>query len=161
MARLMACSISCTWESDYAHSLGNITIADSANLWWKPQTPEQGALWKSTVIPSDKFFREVTENPVPIDLRALKALKRSPMTLDVYVWLSYRLSFLKGNTAIPWAALQLQFGADYPATPQGRRNFKKGFLQALAKVHLVYPQARLDTDTYNIVLKPSRLHILR
>ncbi|WP_374834485.1 replication protein RepA [Paenochrobactrum pullorum] len=161
MARLMACSISCTWENDYALSLENITIADSANLWWKPQTPDQGALWESTITLSDKFFREVTENPIPIDLRALKALKRSPMALDVYVWLSYRLSFLRTKTSIPWAVLQLQFGADYPATPQGRRNFKKKFLQALVKVHLVYPQARIDTDTYNLILKPSRIHIFR
>ncbi|RBO88775.1 replication protein RepA [Pseudochrobactrum asaccharolyticum] len=161
MARLMACSISCTWESDYALSLENITIADSANLWWKPQTPDQSALWESTVTLSDKFFREVTENPIPIDLRALKALKRSPMALDVYVWLSYRLSFLRTKTSIPWAALQLQFGADYPLTLQGRRDFKKKFLQALAKVRLVYPEARLDADTYDLTLKPSRLHILR
>ena len=101
------------------------------------------------------------ENPVPIDLRALKALRRSPMALDIYVWLAYRMSFLKGNTAIPWVALQRQFGADYATTPQGRRDFKKRFLQALAKVHLVYPQARLEPDTYNLILKPSRIHITR
>ncbi|WP_199224769.1 replication protein RepA [Falsochrobactrum shanghaiense] len=50
----------------------NISIADSANLWWKPKSPEQGALWESTVTLSEKFFREVTENPIPIDLRALR-----------------------------------------------------------------------------------------
>lgn len=161
VTRLMACSISCTWESEHALSLENVSIADSANLWWKPKSPEQGALWESTVTLSERFFREVTENPIPIDLRALKALKRSPMALDVYVWLVYRMSFLKGNTSVPWAALQLQFGADYPITPQGRRDFKKKFLQALAKVRLVYPEARLDADTYNLILKPSRLHILR
>lgn len=161
MARLMACSISCTWQNDHALALENINIADSANLWWKPQAPAQAALWESSVTLSEKFFRECTENPIPIDLRALKALKRSPMALDIYVWLAYRLSFLRTNTSIPWAALQLQFGADYATTPQGRRNFKKKFLQALAKVHLVYPEARLDTDTYNLILKPSRLHIRR
>lgn len=161
VTRLMACSISCTWESEHALSLENISIADSANLWWKPKSPEQGALWESTVTLSERFFREVTESPIPIDLRALKALKRSPMALDVYVWLAYRMSFLKGNTSVPWTALQLQFGADYPTTPQGRRDFKKKFLRALAKVQLVYPAARVEPDTYHLILKPSRLHISR
>jgi hypothetical protein len=161
VSRLMACSISCVWENQHALSLENINIADSANLWWTPQSPEQGTLWDSTVTLSEKFFREVTENPIPIDFRALKALKRSPMALDIYVWLTYRMSYLKGNTSIPWSALQLQFGADYPATPQGRRDFKKKFLRALGKVHVVYPQARFEPETYKLVLKPSRIHILR
>ncbi len=161
MARLMACSISCTWENERALAFENINIADHANLWWAPKSPDQAALWESTITLSEKFFRECTENPIPIDLRALKALKRSPMALDVYVWLAYRMSFLKGNTAIPWATLQLQFGADYPTTPQGRRDFKKKFLKALAKVHLVYPEARLEPDPYHLILKPSRLHISR
>src|SRR5690606_24335616 len=47
---------------------------------------------------------------------------------------TYRMSYLKDRTAIPWGALQLQFGSDYPTTAQGRRNFKKAFLHALAKV---------------------------
>ena len=61
-------------------------------LWWTPRQPDQGTLWESTVVLSERFFSEITENPVLIDLRALRALKRSPMALDVYLWLTYRMS---------------------------------------------------------------------
>lgn len=161
MTRLFACSISCTYSFGGAFGLENVNIADKATLWWTPHQPDQAALWESTVILSERFFTEITENPVPIDLRALRALKRSPLALDVYLWLTYRMSYVKGLTPIPWGALQLQFGADYPTTAQGRRNFKKAFLHALAKVTLVYPAARLDTTASDLILLPSRPHICR
>ena len=78
----------------------------------------------------NRFFNELIDRPVPVDMRALKALKRSPLALDIYCWLTYRLSYLRKPTEIPWPALQMQFGADYtryqtvqggfPATPPGR-----------------------------------------
>lgn len=161
MTRLFACSISCTYSAGSAFALENVNIADKATLWWTPQQPDQAALWESTVVLSERFFTEITENPVPMDLRALRALKRSPMALDVYLWLTYRLSYVKGRTAVPWGALQLQFGADYPATNQGRRDFKKAFLRALAKVAVVYAAARLDTTADALILLPSRPHVSR
>ncbi len=81
-------------------------------MWWTPRQPEQAALWESTVMLSERFFNEITETPVPIDLRALKALKQSPMALDVYLWLTYRMSYVNKRTRIPWCALQIQFGSD-------------------------------------------------
>ena len=69
--------------------------------------------WKSTVTLSTDFFEGIVQNPVPVDMRALKALKRSPMALDIYCWLTYRLSYLRKPTEIPWSALQMQFGAEY------------------------------------------------
>ncbi|MBM5588882.1 replication protein RepA [Burkholderia pseudomallei] len=45
------------------------SIADETCLWWDPQTPEQAGLWQSTVTLSEKFFKEILEAPVPIDLR--------------------------------------------------------------------------------------------
>lgn len=161
MTRLFACSISCTYSAGSAFALENVNIADRATLWWTPQQPDQAALWESTVVLSDRFFTEITENPVPMDLRALRALKRSPMALDVYLWLTYRLSYVKRPTAVPWGALQLQFGADYPTTDQGRRDFKKAFLRALTKVTVVYSAARLDTTADDLILLPSRPHVSR
>ncbi|WP_206771954.1 replication protein RepA [Polymorphum gilvum] len=161
MTRLFACSISCTYSSGSTFGLENVNIADKATLWWTPRQPDQGTLWESTVVLSERFFSEITENPVPIDLRALRALKRSPMALDVYLWLTYRMSYVRARTAVPWGALQLQFGADYPTSDQGRRDFKKAFLRALGKVAVVYPAARLDTTTDSLVLLPSRTHVCK
>jgi len=50
-----------------------------------PRPGKAEAVWGSHVRLSDRFFREATEAPVPLDLRVLRAL-RSPFEIDIYVW---------------------------------------------------------------------------
>jgi hypothetical protein len=98
---------------------------------------------------SEEFFEEVTKSPVPVDMRALKALKRSPLALDVYIWLTFRTSYLRNATVITWEQLQNQFGAEYKRTI----DFKIAFKDALRKVQLHYPGANIDTTDVGIALK--------
>jgi hypothetical protein len=44
-----------------------------------PRDPEQRPLWNSVVTLSTEFYDELVAHAVPIDLRALKALKGSPL----------------------------------------------------------------------------------
>lgn len=39
-------------------------------------------LWNSIVVLSTEFYNELVAHAVPIDLRALRALKGSPLALD-------------------------------------------------------------------------------
>jgi hypothetical protein len=130
-------------------------VADSALLWWDTKTPEQASLWKSSVTLSEPFYSEIINNSVPIDMRAIKALKRSPMALDIYCWLTYRLSYLKSPTEIPFQLLAMQFGSGYTRPD----NFKQAFVKELKKVLVVYPEARVQVDTHELILKPSKPHI--
>ena len=50
--------------------------------------------FNSVVVLSAEFYDELVAHAVPIDLRALKALKSSPLALDIYSWLTYRMSYL-------------------------------------------------------------------
>jgi len=138
----------------------NYNLADRSFLFWNARDPGQPALWRSTVTLSQPFYDEIVQHPVPIDLRALKALKRSPLALDIYCWLTYRLSYLKKRTALPWGLLQQQFGSDYPLTAQGKADFKRKFLHQLNKVQAVYP-VNVDPATEALVLKPNPPHIRR
>jgi len=159
MMRLFSSYVSCRVAAD-TEALGvGFPVAFKYHLWWDSKSPDQAALWLSTVTLSQDFFREIIERPVPIDMRALKALKRSPLALDTYCWLTYRLSYLKKRAQIPWPALQAQFGAGYPGTPQGQRNFKKNFLKHLRSVLVVYPQAKVEEGSYGLVLKSSKPHV--
>ena len=91
---------------------GNLNIVDAYSLWESPKPPDQMPLWKSTVTLGNRFFNEIIDRPIPVSMRALKALKRSSLALNVYCWLTYRLSHLRKPIEIPWPALQMQFGAD-------------------------------------------------
>ena len=59
-----------------------------------------------------KFFASLTEFAVPLDARALSALKHSALALDVYTWLAHRLLRVKRLTGdrVTWKNLRDQFG---------------------------------------------------
>ena len=159
MTRLFSASISCLYEDEEKTGIYNVQIVEEARIWWNPKTPDQAPLWKSTIELGKKFFEEAINNPVPVDMRALKALKRSPLALDIYCWLTYRLSYLRKPTEIPWSALQMQFGADYATQGQGPRDFKKKFLHHLRAVHVLYPEANVEEGEQGLLLKPSKSHV--
>jgi Plasmid encoded RepA protein len=100
--RLFASTISLEYRNAPNAAEQGFRIADRHILWWDPKSPEQPELINSSVTLSEPFFREIIARPVPIDTRALKALSRSPMQLDLYCWLTYRMSYLKQKTVIPW-----------------------------------------------------------
>ena len=88
-------------------------------------------------------------------MRALKALKRSPMALDIYNWLTYRLSYLKERKIIPWQALQLQFGSEYARLI----DFKVNFTKHLQSVLTIYPEAKVQPLDTGLELRPSKPHV--
>ncbi len=155
MKRLFAASISCTYDDGKHWAIRNVQPVMKANLWWDPKSPEQASLFQSTITLGEEFFNESINHPVPIDVRALKALKRSPLALDIYCWLTYRMSYLKKQAAIPWEALEIQFGAEYGRT----RDFKRKFLAQLKAVSAVYPEAKIEEGNTCLILYPSKPHI--
>lgn len=155
--RLFASTVSASYEDASKVADIGYRLADESVLWWDAKSPEQAGLWRSSVTLSEKFFNEVIDRPVPIDMRAIKALKRSPMALDIYTWLTYRSSYLKRPTVIPWAALALQFGSNYAQV----RQFKAAFLTELRKVVTVYGMVQVEATDNGLMVKPSLTHIPR
>lgn len=158
MRRLFSSYVTCSYDGD-SFNVQNMTPVERANLWWSPKEPDQATLWKSSVLLGQNFFDEITKHPVPIDLRALNALKKSPMALDIYMWLTYRMFYLRKPTPLRWTSLQAQFGADYADNKAGRQGFRRGFTHALKKVHVVYPEAKVEGIENGILLLPSKPHI--
>ena len=131
---------------------------------WTPQELHEAGSWQSHVKLSPEFFKECVSNPVPIDLRAYKALRGSPLAMDIYTWLSYRMSYtLRETRPIRWEALMGQFGSSYSGSEgdvsQAVRNFKKAFLKQLAAVQIVYPEAKVKLHDHGLILQPSRPHV--
>ena len=93
---------------------------------------------------------------MPTDLRHLRALKQSPLALDLYVWAThkaYTAAIKNKSQFVPWIALKKQFGADYKQT----RQFKQKALAALKKIQEVYPGLKLqDAPSGIAVLASSR-----
>ncbi len=155
MNRLFASSVTCIYDDKDRTGIVNVRVVEEADLWWNTKAPDDAPLWKSTIELGKKFFEEAINSPVPVDMRALKALKRSPLALDIYCWLTYRMSYLRKPTEIPWAALQMQFGADYERII----DFKINFLKHLRAVLILYPEANVEDGERGLLLKPSKPHV--
>lgn len=156
LQRLFASTFQCIFhdETQGRHAGDGFLIAEKRELWWDPRPGKGETAWGSHVVLSDRFFREATEAPVPLDLRVLRAL-RSPFEIDIYVWFTWRFFRLRRPVTIPWASLALQFGSGY-ANP---RHFKKRFLGYLRGVIDYYPEARVRPGENCLQLVPSATHV--
>ena len=94
MQRLFSASVQLVYESEgRSTSIGSL-VADRTDFWWNPRRPEDPVLWDSTIRLGEDFFNEIIACPVPLDMNVLKAMKRSPIGLDLgFVW----------QDPVPWA----------------------------------------------------------
>jgi hypothetical protein len=113
------------------------------------------AKWRSSLMLHEGFFSEITRSAVPVDLRAIARLKGSPLALDLYAWLTHRMSYLRRPTLVPWKGLQAQLGAEY-ARP---RDFRRTALARLEDVVAAYPELRLRGERGGLRLFPSPPHV--
>ncbi|MGU5469266.1 replication protein RepA [Pseudomonas aeruginosa] len=159
MTTLFSAIISCHYDGKDAWALQNVLLADKVE-WWQPQDDQEAGTWHSRLMLSQPFFKECLDHPIPVDLRAMRVLRQSPLALDIYVWLTHRMSYLSKRTTIPWVSLSEQFGAGYALTDQGLRDFKRAFLRELKNVIAIYPEAKVSDSRNGLVLYPSPTHVL-
>ncbi|SRR6266487_398360 len=131
----------------------NMDVAPKGVMWWDEKQPEQGALWGSWIQLGEDFFNAIIAAPVPVDMRALKALKRSPLALDLYAWATYsayRTQKSGQPRSVSWVALHEQLGAEY----HDIKDFARFARAALRKVQAVYPELGLEFERGNVRVLP-------
>ena len=135
MRRLFRCTVSLVYEDAQRDASVTSPIADRTEFWWSERQPDAPVLWNSTIRLGEEFFNEIIAHPIPLDLNSLKALKRSPLGLDLYFWLVYRTFTLKRPLRLSWKQLYQQFGAD--AEKEGNKSkvnhFRANCLRELKK----------------------------
>jgi hypothetical protein len=125
------------------------------DAWLSTSAAEQRTFWPGVLVLSDSYFNSLKESAVPLDNRALHALKGSALALDVYAWLAHRLHRIEGRPVVlHWKSLREQFAQEY-AGKDPDKNFKKEFLPVLRDVQVVYPQARVKQVTGGLMLMAS------
>ena len=109
---------------------------------WIQHDEKQIALWPGVMELSQEFYESLSEHAIPLDPRALAALKHSALALDVYSWLAHRLCRVRQHEGVmlSWKNLMEQFGQEY----NDPKNFRRKFLAALRQVRPVYPDAKLN-----------------
>ena len=157
MERLFNASVRLIYEDDHGKQFVSSAIADRGEFWWDPKRPNERVLWDSKIELGEKFFNEIINHPVPLDMNTLTAMKRSPLGLDLYMWLVYRTFTLRAPKPLTWRLLYSQFGA-HPAKASDKRtvdNFRTKCLRELKKIKLAWPELNYSTAKGVLILHPS------
>jgi hypothetical protein len=134
----------------------DMAVAPKGQMWWNPKEPDQSTLWGSWIELGEDFYTAITAAPVPVDMRALRALKRSPLALDLYAWLTYEAfrAHRKGRSRfVSWGLLMKQLGTDYA----DETNFRRKVKAALTKIRTVYPALKLGSRAGGVEVLPTSL----
>jgi len=125
------------------------------DAWVSNRDTRQCAIWPGLMILSESYFNSLVESAVPLDNRALHALKGSALALDVYAWLAHRLHRIEGRPVIiHWTSIREQFAQEYVGK-NADKDFKKSFLPALRVVLSQYPEAKVRQVTGGLMLQSS------
>lgn len=155
-ARISACSLKFFWEEGEGDGFERGAIVRSG-LRFHAEDSVQGGLWEERVVLDEVFYASLREHPVPLLEAAIRQLRDRSMSLDIYVWLAWRLHRLTRTTTISWPALHAQFGTGFKAV----RQFKPRFIEALEAALAAYPEARVSLDDKAITLTPARPPVAR
>ena len=161
MKRLFGCTVSMIYEDEHGEARVSSLVADHAEFWWNERKPDECSLWQSKIELGEKFFNEIIRHPVPLDMNTLTALKRSPLGLDLYLWLTYRMFTLRAPLHLTWRQVYRQFGA-HPAKASDKetiQNFRRKVLRELKKIKLAWPELNYSTAPGLLILHPSTLAI--
>ncbi len=143
-------------NDDYIRQKGKRFFIITDNDFWWNKRENQDTVFDSYVRLSDDFF-ELCQTAIPIDKRALIYLKKSPLCLDIYFWLSPKIYQLKKTTLITWEQLKKQFGSEYKDTADARYKFKRDFKRAFIEVDLLYPNhINYEFTEKGLLLKKSK-----
>jgi hypothetical protein len=164
MTRLFNATIS--FETESSNDGGslvarrNMMVADDLMFWWDKRAPQQTTIWGSYIKLSPRFYDAITAAPVPVDVRALRALKNSALALDLYSWLTYE-AYRAHKSGKPrfetWAQLQAHLGGEYAHVQHFRAKVKA----ALLKIKAVYPSLKLGDRAGGIQVLPESLPALQ
>ena len=141
MERLFSASIRLSYEGKGVTRSVASMIADRSELWWRVDSPETMSLWGSTVRLGKGFSQEILRRPVPVDMATLRALRRCPLGLDLYLWLTYAAFKLERPRRITWPVLYRQF-ADEPSEQYDKNEvqmFRRRALRELRKIKTAWP----------------------
>ena len=157
MRRLFSAHVQLVYEDEHGEARVSSSVADRTELWWNERKPDQSSLWDSKIELSEKFFKEIINHPVPIDMNTLTALKRCSLGLDLYLWLTYRTFTLRAPQQLTWRQLYRQFGAD-PTKSSDKETikfFRRQALRELKKIKLSWPGLNYTTAPGVLILHPS------
>ncbi len=169
LARLSSCTLSECWSQYERDPKGRTAQVDMGT---NGALVERFALWhrtegaahqppKGCFELSPHFFETTRQAAIPLDIRAVHALRRHPLAFDAYSWATYTAARLEREgrrlVVVGWSQLHDQFGRPNRRT----KDFAQAFCRALRLVQLVWPSFHFHTLPGRLVITSARPHVPR
>jgi len=151
LERTLSSSFAWTYRNKEEWSRTNIQISSKSRVWWNSETTDKKSLWKSQVKLNTDFFNEILRNAVPFDLRVLGILKNSPLGLDLYMFISWRIFNLKSPVYISWKNLKDQLGGQYVDV----KVFARDCRSHIKNIQAICPNLNIQLLRGRIYIAPS------
>ena len=149
MERLFNSTVQLSYKADHGAGTMGTRVADRTEFWWDPKRPGERALWQSKIELSEKFFNEIMQHPVPVDINILKALTRSALGLDYYLWINYR-TFRLQQSVVAWIGA----GMEFPLSPS--RSSGDAFEHRPSECRHCVQNFLTDLDLRDLPIRPIR-----
>jgi hypothetical protein len=125
----------------------NVLVADEYTFWHFEQSGPSESTFEEGMIRLSKRFRdEIARSSVPVDFRTLQFLRKSPLAMDLYTWITYRQA-VRWHMAdpdplvVPWKALHQQFGANHKQVGAFAHKARK----QLKLINTLWPELEYET----------------
>ena len=142
-------------DTDEGESGVAFTVGDAWHIDWSvdcnaDEHPDVEGNW---ICLTERYIEKIIrDNPVPVDLTVLANIGRSPIAMDIYLWLNRRMSYLHESQIVTWRQLYAQFGSD----AKEMKKFKQNFKRALSTVMEKWPSLKVTvSDERGVTLFPS------
>ena len=71
MKRLFSAYVQLIYEDQRGEARVSSLVADRSEFWWNERNPDEPSLWESKIELSERFFQEIINHPVPLDMKCL------------------------------------------------------------------------------------------
>jgi len=152
--RLLACEWMIRWDNQNEKGDQEFAVKEVKLTNEYAGTNGKNGGFSREILLTEGFFEHLREHAVPLDENAVRQLRDSATSLDLYTWLSYRLPRIVKNrpTLLSWNQLAVHFGND----GNNIRKFRQTIRDAWERqVSAVYPEAKAEFDTAAIRLYAS------
>ena len=117
--------------------------------WMDRREPQEESLFPNWIQLTEDYYNILKEKPVPINLEIIKSLRR-PMSIDLYLWLQRRVSYLRQPIRVEWDQLFDQLGTDATL-----KHFKERIRSAIKDVREAWPDLRVKVTKNGLTIMPS------
>ena len=158
--RLLACEWTIRWDNEDAKGDQEFAVKEVKLTNEYAGTTARHGGFSREILLTEGFFDHLREHAVPLDENAVRQIRDSATSLDLYTWLSYRLPRINKTrpALISWPQLAVHFGNE----GNNIRKFRQTIRDAWERqVSAVYPEARAEFDTTAIRLYASPAPLAR